>query len=244
MFVARTRWLNRAGSPESMRQLPLGVRWRDGSRFATFVTGLNAQVVRALLDDALTPAWIWGPTATGKTHLLQATCARAGELGRTAAYFPLSEDFPPGALMGCEQLDLVCIDDVQRIAGDAEWERALFVLYNAMQENGRRLVFAATRAPAACDWALPDLASRMSAALVFQLRPLSESEQIEVLRLRARARGLELQDDAATYLLRRLPRDLRSLCELLEQLDIASLAANRRLTVPFIRQVLERSPGS
>jgi len=227
-----------------MRQLPLGVRWRDGSVFATFVLGPNAQVVQALVDNTFTPVWLWGPTATGKTHLLQATCARAGELGRTAAYFPLQEDFPPDALMGCEQLDLVCIDDVQRIAGDEAWERALFVLYNAMQENRRRLLFASTRAPAAIEWRLPDLRSRMTAALVFQLRPLSEPEQIEVLRLRARARGLELQDEAATYLLRRLPRDLRSLCELLEKLDIASLAANRRLTVPFIREVLERRSGN
>jgi DnaA family protein len=224
-----------------MRQLPLGVRWRDASVFATLVMGPNEQVVRALTDESTAaPVWLWGPTATGKTHLLQATCARAGELGRTAAYFPLNEDFPPDALAGCEQLDLVCIDDAQRIAGDTAWEGALFSLYNAMQENRRRLVFAATRAPAAIDWALPDLRSRMTASLVFQLRPLSELEQIEVLRLRARVRGLELQEDAATYLLRRLPRDLRSLCELLEKLDLASLAANRRLTVPFIRQVLER----
>lgn len=228
-----------------MHQLPLGVRWRDGSVFATYVGGPNAQVVQALTDEStVTPVWLWGPAASGKTHLLQATCARAGELGRTAAYFPLNEDFPPDALAGCEQLDLVCIDDVQRVAGEAAWERALFVLYNAMQENRRRLVFGAARAPAAIDWALPDLRSRMTGSLVFQLRPLSEPEQVEVLRLRARARGLELQDDVATYLLRRLPRDLRSLCELLEKLDVASLAANRRLTVPFIRQVLERRSGS
>lgn len=229
-----------------MRQLPLGMRWRDGSVFETFVSGPNEQAVDALrhLEWNAGPAlWLWGPAATGKTHLLQASCARAGAAGRTAAYFPMSqyEQFDPGALAGCEQLDLVCIDDVHSVAGEPEWERSLFVLYNAMQENQRRLVLASSRAPAAVDWRLADLGSRMSASLVFQLRGLSEEEQADVLRVRARARGLELQEEAAGYLLRRLPRDLRSLCELLEKLDTASLAANRRLTVPFIREVLERS---
>ena len=91
------------------------------------------------------------------------------------------------------------------------------------------------------EWALPDLASRMSASLVLHLAPLGESDQIKVLRLRAKRRGLELPDDVGQYLLRRMPRDLRSLCALLDTLDMASLAKQRRLTVPFIRQIL--GPG-
>jgi DnaA family protein len=226
-----------------MQQLPLGVRWRDNSVFATFVRGPNALAVSELesaATDAARVLWMWSAAATGKSHLLQAACAQAGALGRTAAYFPMREraEFTSGSLAGCERLSIVCIDDVDLVAGDAAWNRALFNLYNGLVEQQGKLVLTAGRAPAGLHWALPDLASRMSASLVLQLRVLEEDDQVEVLRLRAQRRGLELPEETARYLLRRVPRDLRSLCALLETLDVASLASQRRLTVPFIREVL------
>jgi DnaA family protein len=227
-----------------MRQLPLGVRWRAGSVFGTFVPGANEMAVRELQSrarPAAPPVWLWGPPASGRTHLLQAACAQAGEQGRTAAYFPMREreQFPEGALAGCERLDVVCFDDVELVAGDESRERELFVLFNAMQENEGRLLLAAARAPGAVAWKLPDLGSRMGSCLVIQLHPLDEDGQTRVLRERARSHGLELPQETARYLLRRFPRDLKTLCELLETLDVASLAAQRRLTVPFIKEVID-----
>lgn len=226
-----------------MQQLPLGVRWRDSSVFATFVRGPNALAVNALESFGAGRAgvvWLWGTAATGKSHLLQASCARAGELDQRSAYFPMREraQFDSGAFTGCERLALVCIDDVDQVANDPAWNRALFTLHNGLQEQLGKLVLSAPQPPAGLRWALPDLASRMAASLVLQLRPLDDDDQVEVLRLRARRRGLELPEDTARYLLRRVPRDLRTLCALLETLDVASLASQRRLTVPFIKGVL------
>lgn len=226
-----------------MQQLPLGVRWRDSSVFATFVRGPNALAVSALESGDSGPAgviWLWGAGATGKSHLLQAACARAGELGQLAGYFPMREraQFTSESLVGCERLALVCIDDVDEISNHPSWDRALFTLHNGLLEQQGKLVLSAEQPPAGLRWALPDLASRMAASLVLQLRPLEEDDQVEVLRLRARRRGLELPEDTARYLLRRVPRDLRTLCALLEALDVASLASQRRLTVPFIKDVL------
>ncbi len=226
-----------------MQQLPLGVRWRDSSSFATFVPGANRLACEALRDwngarNAV--IWLWGATGTGKTHLLQATCAYEGELGRTSAYLPMRERaaFGHEVLAGYEQLPLVSLDDVDDVAGDASWNRALFGLHNAIVEQHGRLLLSARQPPAGLAWVLPDLASRMSAALVIQLRVLDEADQVQVLRLRARRRGLELPEEVAQYLLRRVPRDLPSLCSLLDTLDTASLASQRRLTVPFIREIL------
>lgn len=232
-----------------MQQLPLGVRWRDSSVFATFVRGPNALAVSALDFGDAEPAavtWLWGPTATGKSHLLQAACARAGERGQIAAYFPMREraEFTSESLAGCERLALVCIDDVDEIAGDPAWNRAFFTLHNGLLEQQGRLVVSAEGPPGGLPWELPDLASRMAASLVLQLRPLEEEEQVEVLRLRARRRGLELPEDTALYLVRRVPRDLGTLCTLLDALDVASLASRRRLTVPFIKNVLASRAGT
>ncbi len=222
-----------------MRQLPLAVRLKDTALFSTFHPGPNAEVVSHLREIGATPApvaWIWGPPASGKTHLLQAACAAT----QGAAYLPAGEllELGPEALAGWEDRPLVCLDDVERFAGDDGWERALFVLFNGLAEAGGRLVVSAGASPAATPFRLPDLASRLAWGAVFRLEPLDDEDRILALRLRAGHRGLELPDETARYLLRRLPRDMRALCEWLDRLDIASLAAQKRLTVPFVRGVL------
>jgi DnaA family protein len=226
-----------------MQQLPLGVRLPDRAVFESFLPARNRQAVehvsRMATGETPGAAWICGPQGAGKTHLLQATCARAGQTGR-AGYIPLSELAPlgVGVLEGLTELECVCLDDVDRVAGELEWERALFGLLREMDERGGRLVTAAKAPPVLQPWKLPDLGSRFGAVAIFQLRVLDETEQQEALQLRARLRGFELPDETSRWLLRRFPRDMRTLYELLDTLDEAALVAQRRLTVPFIRSVL------
>ena len=231
-----------------MEQLPLGVRLRTSSTFGTFHAGDNGALVTALraraLQSGLSPAWLWGATGAGRTHLLQATCALVGEHGAASAYLPLGAEWlAPGMLAGLEQLAVVCLDDVDSVAGRADWERALFVLYNELGERGGRLVCAARGAPATLPILLPDLASRLAASLVWQVRPLPEDAVPAALQALAAALGLELPDETLQYLLRRLPRGFAELCEVLDRLDGAALARQRRLTVPFVRSVLEPADG-
>ena len=228
-----------------MRQLPLGVTLRLAARFETYVPGENAACLAALgahgAGPALPAVWLAGGAGAGKTHLLQALCARAGERGRRAVYLPLASllDLGPEALEGFEALDLACIDDVDHVLGEARWEHRLFSLYNALTERGS-IVFAAVDPPAALTIGLPDLASRLRAAAVFRLVPLGEAAQAEALEARARHRGLELPGESLQYLLRRAPRDFPTLCRILDELDVAQLAAQRRLTIPLVRETLER----
>jgi DnaA family protein len=231
-----------------MEQLPLGVRLRTSSTFATFHPGENVALVEALRGRTrhagLAPVWLWGAAGVGRTHLLQATCALAGEHGAASAYLPLGADWlAPGMLAGLEQLAVVCLDDLDRVAGRPDWERALFVLYNELVERGGRLVCAARGAPATLPVALPDLASRLAASLVWQVRALPPEAVPAALQSRAAALGLELPDETLQYLLRRLPRGFAELCDVLDRLDGAALARQRRLTVPFVRSVLEPPDG-
>ena len=230
-----------------MRQLPLGVQLGVSMRFETYHEGANGAAVSALVqlvaESGHAPLWILGPVGVGKTHLLQAACALAGQRGLTSAYLPLAtaRDLVPGLLAGLERLDLVVLDDVDVVAGEKAWEQALFTLYNELLEPGGRLACSAKVPPAGVAFALPDLASRMSACVVHRLQPLPERDQGLALRRRAAHRGLELPDDTLSYLTRRAPRDFAALCRLLDELDSEALAAQRRLTIPFVRQVLERA---
>jgi DnaA family protein len=225
-----------------MKQLALGVRLRANAVFASFAPGMNAEVLAALRGSNRDPIWLWGNRGCGKTHLLQAVCAAADE---AAAYLPLDRSvaLPPEALAGFESCRVLCIDDVDAVAGNLEWERALFRLFNEASELHSRLIFAANAAPRQVDWRLDDWRSRAAACLVYQVRDLDEDGRVQALRLRAAQRGLQLPPETLEYLLKRMPRDLRSLFEILDELDEASLVAQRRLTIPFIRDALEKRAG-
>ena len=185
-------------------------------------------------------AWICGPVGSGKSHLLQAACAQAGEQMR-AGYLPLRALAPLGAevLEGLRQLECLCIDDLEQIAGQMSWEREIFAIVREVEDSGARVILAAGSPPALLRWALPDLGSRLGASAIFQLRPLDESEQQEALQLRARLRGFELPEETSRWLQRRFPRDMHTLYAILDTLDEAALVAQRRLTIPFIRSVLK-----
>jgi DnaA family protein len=226
-----------------LRQLPLRVRLHDRALFASYLPGPNAQVTAQLAALAGHQRagfwWLCGPEGSGKTHLLQALCSAAGEGAR---YVPLSElvAYGPAALAEWQGARWLCLDEAGAVIGNGEWERALFGVYRDCEERGASLLIAAREAPPQLSFALPDLASRCAAGLRLALRTLDEHEQLAALRLRAKQRGFDLPDETARYLQRRLPRDMRSLFTVLDDLDTAALAAQRRLTVPFIRDVLAR----
>jgi DnaA family protein len=229
-----------------MQQLPLDIRTAAHAVFENFYPGRNALAVATLERAAIAASpsllWLHGPEHTGKSHLLQATVTRAHALGAATAFLPLRElrARSPAVLDGMGTLALVALDDLDAVSGDAGWEVALFRLYEELLPRGARMLAAAGRPPAQAGIALPDLRSRLSGAAVFALEPLTEAECLQALHLRAEWRGLTLPEETARYLLARVERDAATLFGWLDRLDQASLARQKRLTVPFVRSVLER----
>lgn len=227
-----------------MQQLPLGWRWPAQQRFETFYAGANAATVDLLQRVAAgaESAWTYlhGPEGSGRTHLLMATCQAASAAGFSAQYLPLAAlaGAQDDAIRGFGGSDLLVLDDVDAIAGIGAAEHALFDLYNRCRAEGSCLVFVAAAPPAQIGIVLPDLVSRLSSCAQAPLRPLDDMQRREVLRERAEARGIPLDEVVLDFLFTHYARDLGSLGALLDQVDRASLAAKRRVTVPFLRQLL------
>jgi DnaA family protein len=225
-------------------QLPLDVRLEDGASFESFVAGENGLAVdclrRLAQGSGESQTLLWGASGSGKSHLLQAVCRAANQRGIPSAYLPLTSlaGLGPSLVEGLATQRVVCIDDIEHVLGDSAWEQALFGLINEGRAADSRLVFAAGTAPAELDVTLADLRSRLLWGPVFRLEPSDDREKLLILQHRAAARGFELPDESARYLLTRYPRDLRQLLKLLDRIDIASLAAQRRATLPFIKSVL------
>jgi DnaA family protein len=222
-----------------MKQLPLTVRLPDRATFENFIAGPNGQALAAAHELAREAApWLYlhGVGGTGRSHLLQAICTAVPGSG----YLPLGELRALGAavLEGAGALPLVALDDLHAVTGLADWEHALFRLYNECRSGGARLVVAADVPATDLPVVLPDLRSRLAAMPHFALRPLDELQQQVALRKRAAQRGIELPDDTLLFLQRHFARDMGSLNRLLDQLDVASLEEQRRVTLPFVRRVL------
>ena len=231
-------------------QLSLHLRWREHPQLDGFVAGRNGAALAAVLalargdDGAPAALLLRGAPATGKTHLLLAACHEASRAGTGAAYLPLAQIDGPHAVQATQGLQrnaLVCVDDVQAAAGDRLREEALFHLYNRCEASGASMLLGAAMAVPSLGLELADLASRLAACVSFELRAADDETRAQVLRGRARARGLEMPDEVLDYLLGRHARDLHSLMTLFERLDEAALAGKRRLTVPLARAVLERA---
>lgn len=227
-------------------QLSLGISLQDEATFNNFYfAGDNDTAVLALQQvsqgNGELNTVIWGQVGSGLSHLLQSCCHQAFRLGLTVQYLPLRElsvYAPEQVCDGLESCQLVCLDDVDCIAGDEHWEVAVFHLYNRLRERGHSLLMACHGSPASLGVRLADLQSRIMGSVVFQIHPLSDEGKTTALSLRARNRGMDMAEDVARYILARVPRDTAALFTLLNTLDDASLQHQRKLTIPFVKSVL------
>jgi DnaA family protein len=225
------------------RQLTLNIQLRDEATLDNFFCAQsNQQMVAALrsqIDTSGEPfIYLFGPVDSGKSHLLQGACHLAGS---RSLYLPLAElaSFEPGEVLhGVENMALVCLDDIDAVMGNEQWELALFDFFNRARETGCRLLFAALATPRVLKVDLPDLRSRLSWASVYQLQSANDEVKQDIFCFRAGRRGLQVPLEVASYIVSRAPRALSVLLDLLDQLDAASLAEKRSLSIPFVKQQL------
>jgi DnaA family protein len=225
------------------QQLTLPVHLRDDATLENFLSpddsgALTGALEQQLGADGEAMIYLHGGEGSGKSHLLQACCHCAGS---GALYLPLAElvNYPPEEVLAdVASMRLICLDDLDAVAGDRQWELALFELYNRVRELGCRLLVAAAASPRELPLALEDLRSRLSWGVVFYLPGSDDERKIAILRFRAERRGLILSDEVANYLVMRAPRGLDPLLELLDRLDRASLVEKRALSIPFVKRTL------
>lgn len=228
----------------SVPQLPLALRYPPDQRLESFIAapeGVLAQLEAVARGAASDWVYVTGPAGTGKTHLALAVCAAAEGAGRSAAYLPLvaAAGRLRDALEALEGRDVVALDGLEAIAGQREDEVALFDFHNRARAAGVTLIYTARHTPDALGLVLPDLRSRLSQCGRVMLDVLDDAGRAAVLRERAQRRGLVLEEAAIDWMLTRTGRDLGGLLGLLDRLDRESLAAQRRVTVPFLRRVVE-----
>lgn len=228
-------------------QLTLNVNLKEGLRFESFYVDANSanaetlQILKSFVDsNQQQQNIIWGESSSGKTHLLQACCARQTKTNHAVSYIPLKVLglHGPSVLKGLSNAPLVVVDDVDSVIGDKDWETALFNLINQTRDNNQRLLMSTENNPRNIECILSDLASRLIWGGSYQLQILSDEDKPKALKARASQRGFDLNDRVVEYLFRHYPRDIETLMDILDKLDEESLRLKTKITVPFVKQVL------
>lgn len=227
-------------------QLPLAVHLPDDETFDSFYAVNSGAVIGQLKAFIQTPVtttngfYLFGQQGVGKSHLLHASCAFAAEMGLTSLCLSFSEikQLSVEVLANLESFDLICLDDLHLIAGDKEWQQGIFDLYNRVIENNKKLIIAGNNSANSLLITLPDLVSRITWGFTEQLKSLADVDKIRALQLRSKLRGIDMNEEIAKFLLNRLSRDMNNLVESLDILDKASIKAQRKITIPFIKETL------
>jgi DnaA family protein len=227
-------------------QLALAIAAQDKASFDNFWIGENSELVKSLQamsdSEGARVTFVYGAPGAGKSHLLFATLRRAEKGGQASSFQPLSNPHVQAEML--EMLDptqLVCLDDVHLWSGDPVKERAIFALFERIKHADGRLLVTATQPPEQSGFGLRDLVSRLSSGLIYPVHSLSDEQMLSALALRAEQRGLSVTTDVFKYLLSRMSRDTSAIFGLLDDIDRASLAEQRRVTIPFIQQLLKRA---
>jgi len=232
-------------------QLALSVQLPDDETFSSFKSEIHSQVISQLKSFVARndsnqgnqphSFYLFGLAGVGKSHLLHACSVFAADLGKTSVCLSCHElqQLPVAVLDGLEQINLICLDDIQLIAGDKIWQQAIFDLYNRVIEQGHCLLISGDQSVQHLGLELPDLVSRLKWGLTEQIKPLNDDEKITALQYRANQRGLMLSNDIAKYLLNLLSREMSNLIKSLDLLDKASIREQRKITIPFIKKVLK-----
>lgn len=226
------------------QQLALNIPLNNEATLADYCWGnnrlLKQQLMHALNGKGDRFFYLWGDSGSGKSHLLQA-CCHFVTTKQTAIYLPLEslKEWGPGFLDGLENQNLISLDDIDSIAGNTLWEEGLFHLFNRVKANEQTLLLiAGTQPPNQVSIVLQDLKSRLGWGFITQLHPLTDDDKLKTLILQAHKRGLELPTTVGQFLLNRCSRNMHDLLNLLNKLDQASLAAQRKLTIPFVKEIL------
>jgi DnaA family protein len=225
-----------------MRQIPLNIALDDSAHFNNFFVGSNSQVFHRISsenNDEQSFLYLWGPNASGKSHLAQALCRKYTDNGLSAFYFPLdTPSLTPQLLQGLESSDLVCLDNLEFIVGNEAWERAVFNLFNDIKHLNHELLLVSHYSAKNIPIALPDLASRLNSMEVYRLNAVSHDDYADFVAFCASQRGLKIAKDVTEFMLARTERNPSKLIELIALLDKQSLTEQRRITIPFVKNIL------
>lgn len=223
-----------------MKQLLLDIALPRPPTLENFIPGRNLELLQTLrnaLSDQNSErfVYVWGGVGCGKSHLLQAVVETFVRHQLRAVY--VSCEINSEFAFDVDSINCVSVDNVERLGSVAQI--SLFDVYNQLRERGDVLFLVSGKVPPVQLNLRQDLVTRLGWGLIYQIHELSDEEKREAMKNHAISCGFELPHEICDYLLRHAQRDLPALIRVVDALDHYSLARQRPITLPLLRELLQ-----
>ena len=206
-----------------------------------YIDPKNKQLISILENISINEnMYIYGLKNSGKTYLLQSLCNKYSKNDKSSLFLPLKDVIKYGVeiIDSIENMDLVCIDGLEAVSQNKEWEIGLFNLINNAQQTGCRLIFTSSSEEGAINFSLADLDSRIRKFQSHEIFPISDDNLLKALKKITNLRSISLGEKEAQYLITYTKRNIADLTIILESLDQLSMENKRRITIPLIKELL------
>ena len=228
----------------AIKQIALPLRLDRQYSFENYLSQSDSLVVDSLqaliTGQGEIQLGLWGRTASGKTHLLNACAQFARDRDLSLQLYDAAQLIECSAeeFDGFGQCEVLAVDNLDAISAHPAWESCFYQIINRCRQGEFRFIYSLSQKVEDLDIQLEDLRSRLQWGLMLQLPQSSDSELREIMQHRARLLGFELSSEVLSYLLTHHSRNLASQMAILQTLDGASMIHKRKVTIPLIKQAL------
>ena len=217
-------------------QIPIDFEFLKKKTFDNFIIGGNETLFYDLVNvrNSNQIILIYGQKSSGKTHICNALLNRFN----TSNLF-INIDVDLDQIDPSDSYDLLIIDDIDQLISTPIFEEKLFTILNNQILHKKPAVITSSKDISECSFTLKDLSSRLLSDKIFTINELSDSEKIKMMISLSRQRGLEIPEKSLNYIINNCNRDLFFLCAFIRNLDDVSLSTKKRITIPFIKKVID-----
>ena len=217
-------------------QIPIDFEFLKKKTFDNFIIGNNEKLFHELANVSNNNQiiLIYGQKSSGKTHICNALL---NQLNIPNLFINI--DVNLDQIDPSDSYDLLVIDDFDLLISKPIFEEKLFIILNNQILNKKPTVITSSRYINECSLTLKDLSSRLLSDKIFTINELSDSEKIEMMVSLSSQRGLVIPEKSLNYIINNCNRDLFFLCAFIRNLDDVSLSAKKRITIPFIKKVID-----
>jgi chromosomal replication initiator protein len=245
--------------PRSSHRCDTELKLHPDYTFDNFVVGPSNRLAHAScvaisqsLGNTYNPLFLYGNSGLGKTHLLHAVCSEARQkLGKAVIQFLSCENFvnrfiraiEEGNLVGFQSqfrsVDVLVIDDVQFLREREQSQEEFFHTFNALYNNGKQIILSADSPPGKIPSLEERLTSRFNWGLVTRIDPPSHDTRVAIVQKKAHLRGLNISDEIAEYIARKVQANIRELEGALTTIYAVATTTGRPITLELARTALD-----
>ena len=228
------------------RQLALQIQINERASLDNFFISKNnnkaIQILKNILERSNNGAQIFIDDlgSNGKSYLLQAICNDFSNSNNSTIYVPMQKaiNLEPSILEGINELNLICLDDIDLISNQRDWELALFNLINECYEKDCFLLLSGSIDKLEV---IPDLISRIKKMEILRLKAIDDDELLRATQAISKNLNIEISDKNMNYLINNSRRDIKTVFGTLSQLEKESLERKKSIGLNLIKEVIQSS---